>query len=59
MTTKSYGLQLLHLLISDDVNRTSDYIRIEMQDDQQKIKFGMEEQGIGRGFNAGFTSTIF
>jgi hypothetical protein len=59
MTAKSYGLQLLHLLIFDGVNRTSGYIRIERQDDQQKIKFGVEEQEIGGGLNAGFTPTIF
>jgi hypothetical protein len=59
MTAKSYGLQLLHLLIFDDGNRTSGYIRIERQDNQLKIKIGMEEQEIGRGLTEGFTSTIF
>ena len=59
MTAKSYGLQLLHLLISDDFNRTSRYVRIERQEYQQKIKIGMEEQEIGLGLTAGLTSPIF
>jgi len=59
MTAKSYGLQLLHLLIYDDFKSSSGYIIIERQEYQQKIKIGMEEQEIGLGLTAGFTSTIF
>jgi hypothetical protein len=49
----------MHLLVFDGVDKTSDYIRIERQEDQQNIKIGMEEPEISRGLTAGFTSTIF
>ena len=43
MFDKSYFLQLLYLLIFDNANSTSGYIRVERQDDQRKNTIGMDE----------------